>query len=241
MSGSTYNMDQILTWQEALFTKGLTGETDAGRIPVDIDQSVNYIIDHRNGFLTEYEEEAIRLHYEEKLGVSGIAARMSAKHGKTVSVSQANGMLCHAHIKLRHPKCMRYMLLGVAKARSLEKKREDYSRQIEKDETWASTIKDYDDATLRRLLSMRKRINRIIERNYLTFQEIPSNEQSRGIRIDEIGLPRQTVKSLMANGYVKISNLLGKTEAEVQRKARLSYEELYKLRKSLNEYGITIQ
>ena len=241
MIESTSNMDQILSWQEKLFMKGLTGETDIGRIPIDIDQSVNYITDHKNGFLTEYEEEAIRLHYEENLGVSSIASRMSAKHKKTVRVSQANGMLSQAHIKLRHPKCMRYMLLGVSKARSIEKKREDYNKQIEKDETWASTIKDYDDETLRKLLSVRKRIDRIIERNYLTFQESPANEQICRIRIDEIGLPRQAVKSLMANGYIKISDLIGKTEAEVQRKARLSYEELYKLKKCLGEYGITVQ
>lgn len=241
MNEINHGNDQILTWQEKLFMKGITGEENMDRLPPDIDQSLNYLIDPQNSFLTVREEKALRLRYQEDLGISEIAVKLTGIYGKNISVSQTTGILSKALQKLRHPKCMRYMLLGVNLARTIEKKRKDYRKQIEEDETWASAIKEYNDETLQKLLTLRKRIDRIIEQNYLTFRGDSTIEQVRGTRIDAIGLPKQTVKSLMSKGIVKTGDLIGKTEAEVRQMAKLTYEELHKLKKSLKGLGITVQ
>ena len=241
MSEMSLDNKDLFTWQERLYANQIAHATTAGEIPEDIDTSINYVLRHKNGFLTQDEENVVKLTYEKGYTIEEITEWMRENSNIKITEHEVDGLLSVALIKLRHPKCKRYMLLGVDRARKLKNKREKIYRNIDKEAVWIATVKDYDDETLRKMLSMRRRIDKIIEENYLTFQPTGKADIIMGQRIDTLDAPKQAIKCLMSRGYVRIGDLIGKTEAEIRKKTKLSYEDMYKLKKSLGRVNITIK
>lgn len=66
------------------------------------------------------------------------------------------------------------------------------------------------------------------------------NDSASGTRVDTLPIPKPVKKKQTGRGYVRVSDLIGKTEAEVRKNARLTYEESYKLKKALKGTGVIV-
>lgn len=227
-----------LSWQEALYIKELTDNRTVEIIPHGIDRALDYLTDPAKKFLTKLENELLLGVYKDELSLNEVILRVQLATGGKLSAEKARQSLAKALDKLRSPKCMRYILLGVKKARSLENARKKNAKLLASKADELLLTKDYSDATLRELLSIRAQIDRQIEESYLTFQMIEKSDP--GAKIISLDIPKQVKKKLAGRGIVKVSDLLGKTEAEVRKGMRLTYEESYKLKKALKETGVVV-
>ena len=227
-----------LSWQEMLYISELADNPSVDMIPHDIDKTIDYLTDPAKRFLSKEECALVLGIYKDGLSLDEAVLQVHLETGKAITPEKAKQLLSKTLDKLRHPKCMRYLLLGVRKARNLENRRKKNSKGLIETANVLLYTKEYSDDTLCELLSVKEKIERQIEETYLTFHA--ENDSASGTRVDTLPIPKPVKKKLTGRGYVRVSDLIGKTEAEVRKNARLTYEESYKLKKALKETGVIV-